>query len=89
MKADIDIEATCHKKLQIIEDRICPVENQLQNIDSIINEKVKHEVHGQLNSDTKTIKKDIYKVIHLGRKKEDGTSRSILVLISTQNVKNI
>ena len=34
------------------------VENQLQNIDHIIKEKVKHEVHRQLNSDMKTIIED-------------------------------
>ena len=51
------IEARCHQYFQIIEDRIRSVENQLQNIDHIIKE-VKHEVHGQLNSDIKTILKD-------------------------------
>ena len=34
------------------------VEDQLQNIDQIIKEKVKYEVHAQLNSDTKTILRD-------------------------------
>ena len=33
-------------------------EDQLQNIDHIIKEKVKHEVHGQLISDMRTILED-------------------------------
>ena len=46
------------KHFQMIEDRVRSVENQLQNIHHIIKEKVKHEVHGQLNSDMKTILED-------------------------------
>ena len=58
VKFGIDIEAKCHQYFQIIEDRVCLVENQLQYIDHIIKETVKHEVHGQLNSDMKTILED-------------------------------
>ena len=54
----MDIEAKCCQYFQIIEDRVRLVENQFKNIDHIIKEKVKHEVHGQLNSDMKTILKD-------------------------------
>ena len=54
----MDIEAKCRQYFQIIEDRVRLVENQLQNIDHIIKEKVKHEVHGQLSSDMKTILED-------------------------------
>ena len=51
VKIGMDIESKCRQYFQIIEDRVRLVENQLQNIDHIIKEKVKHEVHGQLNSD--------------------------------------
>ena len=54
----MDIEAKCCQYFQIIEDRVRSVGNQLQNIDHIIKETVKHEVHGQLNSDIKTILED-------------------------------
>ena len=54
----MDIEAKCRQYFQIIEYRVRVVENQLQNIDHIIKENVKHEVHGQLNSDMKTILED-------------------------------
>ena len=54
----MDIEAKCRQYFQIIEDRVRLVENQLQNIDHIIKEKVKHEVHGQLSLDMKTILED-------------------------------
>ena len=57
-KIGMDIEARCRQYFQIIEDRVRLVENQLQNIDHIIKEKVKHEVHRQLNSDMKTILED-------------------------------
>ena len=58
VKFGMDIEAKCRQYFQIIEDRVRLVENQLQNTDHIIEEKVKHEVHGQLNSDMKTILED-------------------------------
>ena len=165
VKFGMDIEAKCRQYFQIIEDRVRLVENQLQNINHIIKEKVKHEVHGQLNSDMKTIledeitashsdikntviadlsrvasdkvdnlkdteerklniivfgaeesasnlknkrnedetkvfietcqneaktnisSNDIYKITRLGRKKEDGTPRPILVSMSSQDVK--
>ena len=58
VKFGMDIEAKCRQYFQIIEDRVRLVENQLQNIDHIIKEKVKHEVHRQLNSDMKTILED-------------------------------
>ena len=57
VKIGMDIEAKCLQYFQIIEDRIGSVENQQQNIDHIIKEKVKHEVHGQFNSDMQTILK--------------------------------
>ena len=56
-KIGMDIEAKCRQYFQIIEDRVRSVEKQLQNIDHVINETIKHEVHGQLNSDIKTITK--------------------------------
>ena len=161
----MDIEAKCRQYFQIIEERVRLVENQLQNIDHIIKEKVHGEVHGQLSSDMKTILEDeitasradikntviadlsrvvsdkvdnlndnkelklnifvfsaeesastlkkkrnkddtkvfietyqnevktnissnnISKITHLGRKKEDGTPRPILVSMSSQDVK--
>ena len=52
------IEARCHQYFQIIEDRVRSVKKQLQNIDHIIKEKVKHDAHWQLNSDIKTILED-------------------------------
>ena len=58
VKISMDIGARCHQYIQINEDGIRSVKKQLQNIDHIIKEKVKHEVHGQLNSDMKTILKD-------------------------------
>ena len=58
VKFGMDIEAKCRQYFQIIEDRVRLVENQLQNIDHIVKEKVKHEVHRQLNSDMKTILED-------------------------------
>ena len=58
VKIGMDIEAKCRQYFQIIEDRVRSVENQLQNIDHIIKEKVKHEAHGQLYSDMKTILED-------------------------------
>ena len=54
----MDIEVKCCQYFQIIEDRVRLVENQLQNIDHIMKEKVKHEVHWQLSSDMKTILED-------------------------------
>ena len=47
----MDIEAKC-RQCQM------SVENQQQNIDHIIKEKDKHDVHRQLNSDMKTILED-------------------------------
>ena len=58
VKFGMDIEAKCRQYFHIIEDIVRLVENQLQNIDHIIKEKVKHEVHRQLNSDMKTILED-------------------------------
>ena len=49
----MNVEARCRQYIQIIEDRVHSVENQLITI-----EKVTHEIHGQLNSDRKTILKD-------------------------------
>ena len=46
VKNGMDIEARCRQYFEIMEDRACTVENQPQNIDHIIKETVKHEVHG-------------------------------------------
>ena len=56
-KIGMDIEAWYRRYLHIFEDGVRSVESQLQNIDHIIKEKVKLEVHGQLNSGMKTILK--------------------------------
>ena len=58
VKIGLDMEAKCRQYFPIIEDGVRSVENQLQNIDHIIKEKVKHEVHGQLHSDMKTFLED-------------------------------
>ena len=58
VKIGIDVEAKCRQYFQMIEDRVRSVENQLQNIGHMIKEKVKHEEHGQLSSDMKTILED-------------------------------
>ena len=58
VKISMHIEARCRQYFQIIEDRVHSVENQLQNIDYITKEKVKHEVHGQLISGMKSIIRD-------------------------------
>ena len=64
VKTGMGIKARCHQYFKIIEDRIRSVKNQLQNIDRIIKEKVKHEVHGQLKSDMNTILKHLITVSH-------------------------
>ena len=45
---------------QITEGRIHSVVDPLQNIDGIVKEKVKQEVHGQFSSDMRTILNDSY-----------------------------
>ena len=55
IKTGMDINAACHEYSQIIEGRIGSVKNQLQSNVIIIKEKVKHELHGQLNSIMKII----------------------------------
>ena len=42
VKIGMYIEARCRQYSQIIEDRVRSVENQPQNIDHIVKEKVKH-----------------------------------------------
>ena len=57
VKNGMDNEGRYQQYFRLIEDRVRSVENQLQNIDHIIKEKVKHEVYCQLYSDMKTILK--------------------------------
>ena len=63
VKIGMDIETKCRQYFQIFEDSVRSVEYQLQNIDHIIKEKVKHEVQGELSNTSKINKQSYMKTI--------------------------